>query len=233
MNLKNIKSKLVNIFSNKNKSEITEEDIFEISKIKEELQKETFEKLKKWEDLSYFCGFKDYDKKHILVTDDNKGVTELVLKDLKRILTKNVDISADIETLKLIDSVKLSYEDVEIRPIVDSYAPYRIQKTCDNYDKTLCSLDYAIVDIVFGESVIKNGRKYTMDGIDLVYYLHKINPNVKTCIFTGCYLDNHFSKEKEKIIKLLGEDYLKNNVLTKTPYFDDRAKFFIECLFKD
>jgi CheY-like chemotaxis protein len=185
-----------------------------IAKIREEISKRTLEITPHWNDIEPFCGFSDVNKKHLLIADDNKGVADLIKSDLEELmLNKNNS-----------NSLEINKNNTEIVAIVDSLAPYRIMKTCE-VTKDICVVDYAIIDIVFGDFVVKDGELLYMDGIDIVKYLQDINPNIKTCLFTGCYL-SEASKEREKIIEKLGKDYLENNILEKTPFISDRLKFY-------
>jgi len=208
--LENIKETINNFKQKDTFNDELEDMEQEILNIKNEIFKKTLESTTHWEDIKPFCGFYKKNKKHLLIADDNNGVTDLVKDDLETIITQK-------------DFV-LKKEEMEIVSITDSLAPYRIMKTCENKTQ-ICEVDFAIIDIVFGDFVVKNGELLYMDGIDLVEYLQTINPNIKTCLFTGCYL-SEVSKEKQKIIEKLGQDYLDNNVLTKTPFFTERIIFF-------
>ena len=213
--LKEMFQKLISFFSfNSNNNFVQEIKSMEseIMKIKKEISCRTLETTVHWEEIEPFCGFKKKNKQHLLIADDNNGVVELVKEDMNFILEENNK------------EFPINKDNLEIVSITDSLAPYRIMKTCEN-EKEICNVDYAIIDIVFGDFVVKNGELLYMDGIDLVEYLIKINPNIKTCLFTGCYLSEN-SKEKQKIVEKLGEEYLLNNVLEKSPFMKDRIKFY-------
>jgi len=228
-----------NIFKQKQENDIVysdiQKDIKLIKKLREEIKINDLKHLRKWEDLEPFCSFSHNNKKHILIVDDDKSAVDLVKRDINTILSNNLLNRNISSTLKeRISHLNTEYSKYEIRTIDDVFAPYRVIKTCDLFDSTLCNIDYAAIDIIFGEFVLKDGEKIYMDGIDLVKYLLDKNPNAKICLFTGCYLNNEFSIEKEKIIELLGEDFLKNNIIEKTPDTNYRISKLLDIMeFKD
>jgi len=218
------------LFFKKQTNEPTE-DLDLISKIRKEIEEETLKVLTNWEDVPLLeCIHQNTDKKKLLIADDNGEVAKVVKSSIEAILTKKFSSKISIETIMMVDKINISPNDIEIITLTDELAPYRIIKTC-TLDTCFCKLDYAVVDILFGSFVVKDGKKIYYDGIDVVHFLHKINPNIRTCLFTGCSVGSEFSKEREKIITLLGEDYLKNNVLVKTTYLEERVKFFAKALF--
>jgi len=184
-----------------------------ISKMNKEIKQKTMQSLIAWEDIKPIC----FDKRKIeedktmIIVDDNYGAAKLIEEDIEKL-----DISKKTHSFV----------------ITDDYAPYRIQKTCDTETPELCEIDYAIIDIVFGTSILKDGEMLFLDGIDLAAYLFNKNPNVKLCLFTGCNLDANYSKEREKIVLLLGENFLENNVLDKTPNDEVRIDF-LKRIFDD
>jgi len=237
--MKSVLKWLKNLFKQEQDSDIIysdiQKDIELIKKLREEIKSNDLKHLKRWEDLEPFCSFSYGEKKHILIVDDDKSAVDLVKRDIYTILSNNLlnrNINSTVK--ERISNLHVDSSKYEIRTIDDVFAPYRVIKTCDLSDPTLCNIDYAAIDIIFGEFVLKDGEKIYMDGIDLVKYLLDKNPNAKICLFTGCYLNNEFSIEKEKIIELLGEDFLKNNVIEKTPDTNYRISKLIDIMeFKD
>ena len=202
-----------------------------ISKIRKEIEDETFSVLTKWEDVPLLeCMHRHSNNKKLLIADDNGEVARVVKSTIESMLNKKFSSKISFETISMVDKISLAPKDLDVIAVTDELAPYRIIKSC-KIDECFCKLDYAVVDIMFGTFVIKDEKKIYYDGIDVVHFLHQINPNIKTCLFTGCSVGSEFSKEREKIIELLGEDYLKNNVLVKTTYLEERVKFFAKALF--
>lgn len=189
-----------------------------------------YRNLPKWEDLETVeCLLKKTDKKRILIVDDYGAITTLVKKDLAVIFKKDFKKQLEHKTIKMIEEVNMNENDLDICIISSELAPYIIQKTCS---AGKCFFDYAIVDILFGDFIIKNSHKIYLDGIDIVKTLQKNNPNVKAVLFTGCYLDNFYNSERKKIKEELGQEFLENKILIKTESIDKRIQFFIENLFK-
>lgn len=222
-----ILDKIKNLFSKKAPNEEEVESSQDIQLLKDVL----YRNLPKWEDLGVVeCLFKKTNKKRILIVDDYGAITTLVKKDLLAIFRKDFKKQLEHKTIQMIEDVQLSEEDVDVCIVSNELAPYIIQKTCS---EGKCFFDYAIIDILFGDFIIKDNHKLYLDGIDIVKTLKKNNPNVKTVLFTGCYLDNFYNSERKKIKEKLGQEYLENKILIKTESIDKRIQFFIKNLFKD
>jgi len=233
----NILSKIKDLFTSKKESKIIQKDIEKeyefIKKIREEIRQNELTTLVKWEELEPFCSFKDKNTKHVLILDDDKSSANLIEKDLITILNKdytNRNYSKKTKEAIKNNKIKKDSEVYEIKTIDDVYAPYKVIKTCEEFMEELCYVDLAIVDIIFGEYVIKDGKKIYLDGIDVAEYLINRNPNAKIILFTGCYLDNDFSIEKEKIVEKLGVEFLRNNVVEKTPDYNERIFNLINAI---
>lgn len=224
----NFLTKIKNLFKKKNPNIRINKDSKEIM---DELKEAFYEKTANWEDVPLMNCLKDKtEKKKLLIIDDYAAVTNLIKKDLNIISEKNFRKQLNIKTIKMIDTLNIKLEDIETCIVTGELAPYIVYKTCEEYE---CAFDYAIIDILFGDFVIKDGIKIYFDGISVAKLLKKINPNIKIVLFTGCYLDNYYNKEEKRIRDELGEDYITSKILIKTEDLDTRLQFFIEKLFKD
>ena len=221
--------KIKGMFSKNNTEAEQKADTEELTREIEDIKSMLYDNLYKWEDVPVMeCLTKKTDKKRLLIIDDYNAITNIVKDDLELILNKKINKKLSAETIKRIESLDLSEDDIEICAVSSELAPYIVYKSCMN---TKCYFDYAIIDILYGDFIVKDGKKLYLDGIDIVNILVKNNPDAKTVLFTGCYLDNFYNKERESIIKNLGEDYLRNNIMSKTEEIDNRISFFIDRLF--
>ena len=206
----------------------------ELLKEIQEIKKSVYESLPRWEDVPTLECLKEacrVKKKKILIIDDYGAITKLVKKDLNIIFHKIYEKQLSLEVIKKIETLSLNPDDFDLCLVSSELAPYIVYKSCLEADT--CCFDYAIVDILYGDFIIKDGKKFYLDGIDIIELLKQKNPNIKVVIFTGCFLDNFFNKEKNKIIEKLGEEFLRKNVLIKTENLNNRLEFFIERLFDE
>ena len=221
--------KIKGMFSKRDREAEQRANTEELTREIEDIKSMLYDNLHKWEDVEIMeCLTKKTDKKRLLIIDDYNAITNIVKDDLGLILDKKIDKPLSPETIKKIDSLNITKDDIEICSVSSELAPYIVYKSCLH---TKCYFDYAIIDILYGDFIVKDGEKLYLDGIDIVNILVKNNPNAKTILFTGCYLDNFYNKERESIIKNLGEDYLRNNIISKTEEIDKRISFFIDRLF--
>lgn len=221
--------KIKGIFSKNNTEAEKKADTEELNREIADIKSMLYDNLYKWEDVPVMdCLTKKTDKKRLLIIDDYNAITNIVKDDLELILSKNINKKLSAETIKKIESLNISEDDVEICAVSSELAPYIVYKSCMH---AKCYFDYAIIDILYGDFIVKDGNKLYLDGIDIVNILLENNTEAKTMLFTGCYLDNFYNKERESIIKNLGEDYLMNNIMSKTEEIDNRISFFIDKLF--
>ena len=229
----NFTDKIKSFFGFKN-NEVEDNNLpsdIEIKNEVEDIKSMLYNNLPNWDDIKKEeCLYSKTSKKKLLIIDDYESITKIIKKDVDTILSKDFKKQLKPETIKLVERVNLEVSDVEICIISSELAPYIVYKTCDEGKE--CYFDYAIIDILYGDFIIKDGKKIYLDGIDIVSILKKHNPNVKTVLFTGCYLDNFYNKERKKIKEMIGEDYLNNNIIIKTESMDNRIEFFINKLFK-
>jgi len=211
-----------------NKETISKEEEAEALKELQEVHKSLYKHLPKWEEIPLLnC---ESDKKRILVMDDYRAVTDVVFDDLEVILTKRYETGLDKETIELIDRLKLSFNDVEICRVSSNLAPYIVYKSCVE-NKNDCLFDFGIIDIIFGDFINKDGKKFYLDGIDIIEYIKNKNPDFKSVIFTGCFLDGMYSREKDKIITKLGEEFYNHNIIQKAESKNKRIQTLIKRLF--
>lgn len=218
--------KIKSFFSKKdNEKQEKEEALKELVSLRNSM----YFNLKKWDEIPIF-NCKTKNKKRLLIMDDYDAVTKIIREDLDTIFYRKYDAALSKSTIELIDSLTLTRDEIEICEVSTGIAPYIVYKSClEELDN--CCFDFAILDIIFGDYVLKEDKKFYLDGIDIAKFLLDKNPNIKEVFFTGCFMDSTFNSEKDKIINRLGEDYYKNNIIEKTDSKDERIAALLTKVF--
>lgn len=170
--------------------------------------------------------FKEDDNFHIVLADDNAGSLALLEIDLEIIIGNTNLKSIGIESLDVLEDFQKhlnSKSNFEIQKVGGDYATYSIFRKVERHPEY--RIDFAIIDIIFGGVVYKDDKPLRIDGIYLAKAILEKNPDAEVILFTGSDL-NFNSKEYLDIIKLFGKDFLKTNVVFKTPNFEDRLQNF-------
>ena len=204
----------------------------------ENLLNELKSKFKKINELNYvkieFLNI-DPQKPTLLLADDHPGALYQINEDVKTILDKKIDIpSQDLndDIKKRILNYKLNYLDFNIITFKTEYAPYLIKKICDQV-----RIDLAVLDIIFGGTVINNDNDILMmDGIDVAENLIKKHDS-KILFYSGCTL-NSTTSEAQKLNSLINNKNKNNNIYITDKDLDDNIRLsnmldFFESFYRD
>lgn len=175
--------------------------------------------------------FNKEDDFHILLIDDNRGALALLEMDIDTILGNNrtITVGPDLEEdLVSFKEIILNHNiTFEVQKIGGDYAPFSIyKKLMNSYDYRI---DFAVIDIIYGTIVYDKDKPLKIDGIDLAKKIKEINPNAEIILFTGSNL-TPLSVEYKKIIEFFDKDFMKTNLIFKTPDYNKRLIFFMKEL---
>ena len=250
--MKKIFNKIKNIFNFEKNTDINENDkekkniekaekltekihqnFKEIKRTEEEENKKLIEidnlqPLKKFEEIDSISiqeSNLDPNKLTIMIADDHPGSIRLMKNDIETIL-KDPDFNFELN-----DSVKTriynlnekygKIDKYNILKFSTNYAPYIFQKTCEKYS---LKIDLAILDIIYGGIVAKEGKKYTQDGIDIAEYILSKNNKSVIIFYTGCDIEES-SHEYNRIRKL--QDNFPERVLVTDKDINDNKRLNI------
>jgi len=159
----------------------------------------------------------DPNKKTILLIDDNFGIISFLEDDIKHIFKK---YNLNEEEYNIIT---FSSQDAAIKTIF---------LTLNEKD---FKVDYAIIDLTYGAIIKTDNGNVKFNGVDVLCYLYKKNPNIKFIFYTGNALNKSIKTINDmidKFKKCYGKD-LDEFVINKNQFsYDERFEIFYERFFK-
>lgn len=155
----------------------------------------------------------DASKKIILLIDDNPGIVSFLKDDMEYLIDKNI-----------MDN------NLNILCASGSHSAFCLEKFLEENDITI---NYVIIDITFGGSIIKNHSIVKYTGIDVFDMCHKNNPDLKYMFYTGNKLNTYIKSNKNLIeqFKDIMNKELKDFVLFKTSLGTQERRNFIAKAF--
>lgn len=198
---------------------ITSEDLFKLSKDKDNMLMDCNECIRKNECLiqesnkNYLCSYvidlKDFDKTKdsILIIDDNPGVLSFLEDDLKH----------------------LGIDRFNIIKFHSKYAGFNLLGTLKSYGNL--NIKYGIFDLSLGGGVYneKDGN-IVIDGVDVFKECYNINKDMEYFFFTGNTLNTYIKKNQEMIDKFneITSKDISKYILYKTKLNPDDRREYIK-----
>ena len=160
----------------------------------------------------------DFNKKTVLLIDDNAGIVSFLEDDLEIIFEEH----------------HINLEKFNILSFVGEHAVYEFLSLIREYADL--NIEYAILDITIGGSLVTDFGNVKLTGMDVFDVIYKINPEVKYFFYTGNLIKDPISTI-DKVIskyKLIANKNLEDKILYKTEVqMDLRREYIYKILFED
>jgi hypothetical protein len=141
----------------------------------------------------------DFNKNTILLLDDNAGVLSFLKDDI-------ITISTNFEGFDV--------ENYNILAVGSKYAGFMLIDLLKEYE---LHIEFAILDITLGGTVLSDNGSITLDGVDVYTILKEYSENLKYRFFTGNHLNMYEKRSKSIVNKFKessGED-IRDKIILK------------------